>query len=127
MEVGGELYVGQSGNGSSHPADRCDYLGEGVLGGYCISQDGGVQRSFVLGADQSRHCHHFCNNVKDAIGRSRVGEPVSPQGEDIGRKSFIVEGNSKCHRPVEIGSHLFHGFSFRETLQDLECHDRSYP
>ncbi len=127
VEAGGELDLAKGGDDPSHPADLGDDLGEGVLGGDCVTQDGGIERPFVPRADQSGSRHHLGHDVKDAVGGLGGGDLVPPQGEHIGGEPFVVERHSEGHLPVQVGPHLLHGLSVGEALQDLEHHDGGHP
>jgi hypothetical protein len=66
--VGGQLDLAGRSHQPAHPTDRRDQLGDGVLGGDRILQDGGVQHPPIPSLEHPGRLHHLADGLEDAPG-----------------------------------------------------------
>lgn len=78
--LGSGDHVG-AGDLADHRADGGDDLGDGVLGGDRVVQDGGVQRPAVLAAQDTGGLHDLAHGLAHAVRAGGTGQRAAEAGQ----------------------------------------------
>ena len=97
---------GRLGHQPAHLADRRDELGDGVLGGDGVVEDGRVEGPAVLARKHAGGFDHGADGVEDPLWALRAAQAGAPVGEDGEVEARIVEGEPAGHLPVDAGPQL---------------------
>ncbi len=124
--VGHESDLGRAGNGAPDTADRRDELGDRVLGGHGVVEEGRVERAARPAFQDTGGRHHVAHGVENAFGPLRGAQARPPIGEHAVVEALVVEGQPAGHLPADAVPQSRGRLTVREPLESLEHHDRSH-
>ena len=113
------------GHRAADPSDRRDELGDGVLGGDGVVEDGRVEGSAVLCLEHTGRLHDSPDGLEDPLWPFRLAKAGAPVGEHGEVEARVVEREPTGDLPVEAGPQLSDGVAVGQTLQGLEHHHRA--
>jgi hypothetical protein len=107
----------------AHPADRRHQLGDGVLGGDRILQDGGVQHPTPTGKHPGG-LHHLADRLEDPPRTIRGPQARPPVHQHRGMEALIIKAQPAGDLPGDITPQRRDRLPVRQALQRLQHHDR---
>jgi hypothetical protein len=102
------------------PADRRDQLGDGVLGGDRVLQDGGVQHPPPPTLEHPGRRHDLANRIKDPPGPRRRPKPVAPVHQHRGVEPLVVQPQPTRDLPGDVTPQRADRLPVRPALQRLQ-------
>jgi hypothetical protein len=124
--VGAHHHLARPGDHPAHPADGRDELGDGVLGGHRVVEQGRVEGPAVLALQDPGGFDDRANGVEDALGTSGLAQSRAPVGEDRVVEPLIIESQPAGHLPADPVPKRPGGVAVRKAFQGLEDHDRGH-
>jgi hypothetical protein len=106
------------------PTDRGDHLGDGVLGGDRVLQDGGVQHPPVLPEQHPGLLRHLADRLKDARGRGEVRMRLRQYTSTVGWKPSSSRRNPQATFQTISRHSALMASPVAQALQGLEHHHR---
>ncbi len=103
--VGGALHGrGRSGAGdlTDHRPHGGDQLGDGVLGGHRVIEDGGVQCPPVLSLQHAGGLHDLAHRLEDPVRASRAGQTTAEVGQQRRIERHIVQAEPARGLPPQV-------------------------
>ncbi len=122
--MGPKLDIAGAGDQPPHPADRRDQLGDRVLGGDRILQDGGVQHPPTPPLEHPGLLHDLSDRLEDPprpIRRSQTSPPVHQHGRV---EPLVVQPQPAGDLPGDIAPQRTDRLPVRQALQGLQHHHR---
>jgi hypothetical protein len=95
------------------PADRCDQLGDGVLGGDRVLQDGGVQHPPTPTGEHPGGLHDLADRVEDPPWPGRGAQAVAPVHQHGGVESLVVQPQPAGDLPGDVAPQRADGLAVR--------------
>jgi hypothetical protein len=117
-----KLYLARLRDEPSHPANRRDQLGDGVLGGDRIGQDGGVQHPPTPTPPRPGGLHHLADGVKDPPWPGRAADAVAPGHQHGGVEALVVQPQPAGDLPGDVAPQRVDGLPVAQALQGLQHH-----
>ena len=106
------------------PADGGDQLGDGVLGGDRVVEDGRIQRPAGPPLQNPGIGDDLFDSVEDAVRVLRGGQPPAPIGKHRRMKRRPVDRESARRFPPQVERHRLGGGPVREPVQGLQHQHR---
>ena len=110
----------------THPPDRPNQLGDRVLGGDRVIQQGRVQRPPLAALEDPGLSDHRPHRRKDPLRLVRGPQPAAPQGQHRGVEPLISQRQPTGHLPGNVLPELAGRLAVRQSLQRLQHHDRGH-
>jgi len=107
-----------------HPADRRDQLGDGVLGGDRVGQDGGIQHPPTPTGEHPGLLHHLADRLEDPPRPIRGPRTSPPVHQHRGVESLVVQPQPAGDLPGNITPQRTDRLAVRQALQGLQHHHR---
>jgi hypothetical protein len=107
----------------AHPADRGDQLGDGVLGGDRIGQDGGVHRPPPAASKDPGLLDHPLDRLVEPLRPLGAGQPSPPVDQRGGMEARVVQGHPDRDLPAQIAAGRLGGLGVRQVVQGLQGQD----
>ena len=113
-----------SGHLSANPTDGRDELGDRVLGGNRVVEQGGVKCAASLPPQHPGRRDHLAHRLEDALGPRRAAQPGPPVGEDGRVEALVIQGKATGHLPADAITKCTAGVSVGESFEGLQHHHR---
>jgi hypothetical protein len=107
----------------AHPADRRHQLGDRVLGGDRILQDGGVQHPPTPTGKHPGGLHDLADSIQDPPRPRRAADAVAPVHQHRGMEALVVQPQPTGDLPGDVAAQRGDRLPVRQTLQRLQHHD----
>ncbi len=117
-------HLRRAGNLATHPADRGDQLGHGVLGGHRVIEHRRVQRPPCLPLQHPGLGDHRPHRVEDPVRALRCGKATPPVGQRGGVKPGVIQRQAAGDLPPDIAAHRLHRFPVGQIVQRLQHQHR---
>ena len=99
--VGDELDCSGPGDHPEHPTDGGDQLGDGVLSGHGVVEEGRIEGSASLALQDPGGIDDRAHGIEDALWALRGAQPCAPIGEHRIVEALVVEGQPAGHLPAD--------------------------
>jgi hypothetical protein len=114
------------GHQPAHPPNRRDQLGDGVLGGHGVVEQGRVQRPLPAVGKQAGGCNDLVDGVLDALGTPALADAGAPVGEDAVVHAGVIQWQARGHLPSDVAAERIGGLAVRQVLEGLQHHCRGH-
>jgi hypothetical protein len=86
----------------THPPDRPNQLGDHVLGGDRVIQQGRVQRTPLAALEDPGLGDHRPHRLEDPLGTVRGPQPAAPQGQHRRMEALVGQGQPTGDLPGDV-------------------------
>jgi hypothetical protein len=117
-----KLDLADAGDQPADPADRRDQLGDRVLGGDRVGQDGGVQHPPTSTPQHPGGLHHLADRLEEPPRPSRGLQPRPPVHQHGGVEPLVVQAQPAGDLPGDIAPQRADRLPVRQALQRLQHH-----
>ena len=115
-----------AGHDPSDPPDRRDQLGDGVLGGDRVGQDGGIHRAFAAATEDTGLRDDLPHRLVDPVRPRRFRQPLTPVHQCGRVESVVVQRHSGSDLPPQVTAGRVCGFPVGQVMQGLQHQDRGH-
>jgi hypothetical protein len=124
--VGGQLQRRGGRDKPTHPPDGRHQLGDRVLGGDRVIQQGRVQPTPLAPSQHTRLGDHRPDRGNDPLGTVGGPQPAAPQGQHRRMEALVGQGQPTGDLPGDVLAQLLCRLAVRQPLQGLQHHDRGH-